>query len=571
MKLNFLKKEQRKFLIEGNYHSGQSVEKRFAQIIERIKTYERSGYGEGLASRIQYMIENNIYSLSTPAISNFGKRDEFGSLSPNLPASCNIINIENSIADIYSCNLEAAMLSKRGAGVGVDFDDIADGNTLVDNNFHSNPKIDWIRTLIDTSQKVSQGGVRRGYATPFECITSPDLPDIYKAIDKTNPNQYDVLVDNTIGVKIPDGFMSLLGKGDSVVRKQWVDLLSVRQKSGQAYVSFVENMNKNCSPIYKKLGYSIDRTNICTEFIQPAISGYTPVCVIGAFNLVHWDLITPQMIKDAIYFLNIMNDEYCYLSENEVGLEKAHASARDRRDIGLGTLGFHSLLQSKMLSFGGIGSRQLNKEIYSTIEKYSIEATEELADIFGPCKFAKLAGFNRRNCSLNMIAPNKSSSFFCTIMDTDAPASPGIEPYVSNSFSKKLAKIQYPFRNPYLTQILQELDKDVFSVWESISTNLGSVQHLDFLSDEIKEVFLTANEISPKDMIDLAADRQEYIDMGQSLNLWNRPNYTLKDLNQIHQYAFDKGIKTLYYFYPQAHATLERDGKQWNECISCAD
>jgi len=260
-----------------------------------------------------------------------------------------------------------------------------------------------------------------------------------------------------------------------------------------------------------------------------------------------------------------MNDEYVRLTENVRGLEKSHASARDKRDIGLGTLGFHSLLQLNFMEFGGVESRRLNKEIYSTIRKYADESTQELAWKFGPCKVAKAAGENVYNCSLIMVAPNKTSSFI------SGAASLGIEPYFSNTFTKKLSKIQHEIKNPYLEKVLQDKGKSNTKVWRSISDNLGSVSHLDFLSQEEKNVFKTFNEISPKDIIDLASDRQLYIDMSQSLNLMNRPNYTMKDLNQIHMYAYEKGIKTLYYFYPQAHASMEKNGERWDACASCAD
>lgn len=573
MKLDFLKGPQREFLSEGNYHKGQTVEERFQDIVDRVRDYESLGFPAGLSNRIKHLLEENIFSLSTPTLANFGKKESDGSLCKNLPASCNIVSVENSVYGIYYANLEVAMLSKRGAGVGIDFTLLPDGGTLIDNTFYSNSKIDWIKSLIDTSQKVSQGGVRRGYATPFESIESETFEQLLKEVDKNNPDKTSVLLDNTIGCVIPEGFMSKIESGDKVAQRKFLNLLNERKKSGQIYISYVENMNKNCSEVYKKLGYIISNSNICVEFCQPYMQGYTPVCVIGAINLMKWDKVKedPQIIKDIIYFLNIMNEEYVLLTKDQPGLERAHAAARDKKDIGLGTLGLHSLFQSKGMAFGSVESRLLNKEIYSTIQKYSIEASEELADLLGPCKFAKEVGMNRRNCSLNMIAPNKSTSFLNTIDDKGNPCSLGIEPYFSNIFTKRLAKIQYTFKNPFLEKLLEEKGQNTFKVWEDISNNLGSVQHLDFLTKEEKDVFLTFGEISPKDIIDLAADRQVYIDMGQSLNLMNRPNYTNKDLFQIHKYAFDKGIKTLYYFYPQAHASLEKEGKSWDSCISCAD
>jgi ribonucleoside-diphosphate reductase alpha chain len=571
MELKYLKTPQIEFLTEGNYLLGQTPQERFTEIINLVRYYEKVvKYPKNTSKIIEYMLDNNYLSLSSPTIANFGRSYKEDANTMPLPASCNIVTPQDSIYDIYSSNLEVAMLSKLGAGVGVDFSHISDRGTLLANNFYTNSKIDWMEAIIDTSQKVSQNGVRRGYAVPFIWIDDADYYSLLKAVDKKNTDKT-VLVDNTVGIKIPYGFMTKLSERDKDAQNRWKALLDVRKNSGQVYILFAENCNKNCSDVYKALELPIDQTNICTEFIQPYIENTTPVCVLAALNLIHWDKITPEMIKACIYFLDMVNEEYVKLTDGIKGIEKSYNAAKTRRDIGLGTLGFHSLLQSKMMAFGGLESRRLNNEIYKTIQEYSIKATIDLAAIFGPCEVAKQAGLHRRNCSLNMIAPNKSTSFLCPVPYTETPVSPGIEAYFSNIFSKRLAKIQYTFKNPFLERLLEEKRENKFEVWESISNNLGSVSHLDFLSLEEKQVFMTFAEISPKDIIDLAADRQRYIDMGQSLNLVNRPNYKLKDLHQIHKYAFDKGIKTLYYFYPQAHAVLEKDGEAWDNCISCAD
>jgi ribonucleoside-diphosphate reductase alpha chain len=178
------------------------------------------------------------------------------------------------------------------------------------------------------------------------------------------------------------------------------------------------------------------------------------------------------------------------------------------------------------------------------------------------CEEANLV---RRNVSLMTIAPNKSTSFLMN------ETSLGIEPFFSNYFVKSLAGIETTFKNKSLKKLLQRKGEDTQEVWDSILKNLGSVQHLDFLTKHEKAVYKTAVEISPKDMIDLAAERQPFIDMSQSLNLWNRPNYSKQDIYDIHKYAFDRGIKTLYYFFPQGHASIEKSGERWDFCESCAD
>lgn len=564
MNLEFLGEDQREFLRVGNYHVGQTVEERYREIFDCILSYSDS-YGADNCNRIVELIEQNILSLSTPQIANLGKK-KVGNTVP-LPASCHNVTVGNSIYDIYSSNLEVAMLSKLGGGVGVDFDDVCQKGTQLDENFYSNSKLDWIKAIIDTSQKVSQNGVRRGFATPYIDIEDVEFFDLLKEVSKKNTDNKSVLVDNTIGINVRDSFIEKLDNKDKEAQKRWAALLNIRKESGNVYISFIGNMNKNCQPAFKKLGLEVCTSNICTEFVQPKIEGITPTCVLAALNLNHWDKIEsdPNIIKMGIYFLDIVCEEYIKNGSGIRGIEKAVRGVIETRNIGLGTLGLHELFQSNDMAFGDVRSRALNKKIYSTIREYSDIATRELAEILGPCKVCADAGIVARNASLMMIAPNKSTGYLCKA------TSIGVEPFFSNIFVKKLAKITVTYKNRNLERLLESKGKNTKDVWDSISKNLGSVLHLDFLTEEEKNIFLTMSEISPKDIIDLASDRQKYIDMSQSLNLINRPNYTLKDLHNIHMYAYEKGVKTLYYFYPQAHATIEQDGKRWDDCISCAD
>ena len=271
------------------------------------------------------------------------------------------------------------------------------------------------------------------------------------------------------------------------------------------------------------------------------------------------------MIVDSFMFLDILNEEYILLTKDIPFMDRARKAAIDKRDIGLGLIGFAELLQKKGLAYGDMYSRSLNKEIFSTIREWGEFYTKKIGEKLGSPRICEEAGLVRRNASLMMVAPNKSTSFISGM------TSGGIEPFMSNMFMKSLAKIQYVFKNPHLERVLKSRDKNTSQVWESIQDNNGSVQHLDFLSLSEKETFRTFAEISPKDLIDLASDRQEFIDMGQSLNLVFRKNYNLQDIIAIHQYAWEKDIKTLYYAYSSAHAALEVEGKGWDDCASCMD
>lgn len=557
-------KEQVEFLINNNYiQEGETIEQRIAAVADVVRKHEHK-YSKGLGDRIEDYITKQILSLSTPQWANMGRKKEQGSTP--LPVSCNIITYPNSIQGIYYAHGEAAMLSKLGAGVGAGFTKVADKGTKISKGFYSNPKLDWIEDFVRTTQKVSQG-TRRGYGVPFISIDDPEFYDVMDRVSKNNPNSHDPLVENNVGIILPKGFRDRVRNGDKEAQKRFLIVCQERQDIGKIYIGDVENLNKNCSPVYSKLGHIVDSLNICMEACTPSYDDKTFTCVLSSLNLVHWDTIkeNPQIIKDCIMFLDIVVEDYIELTDGVPFMEKARRSAIEKRDIGLGTLGFAELLQMKGFAYGDVGSRTLNKQIYKTIRQYAEEATKEMATKLGSAPMCAQAGLVRRNVSLLMLAPNKSTSFIC------GNTTPGIEPNRSNVFVKALSGIQVVVKNKYLEKLLIEKGKNDTATWKTIIDNIGSVQHLDFLSQREKNIFKTASEISPKDIIDLAADRQEFIDMSQSLNLFNRPNYTLKDIYDIHMYAFDKGIKALYYLYPQVHAAFEKAGERWDACVSCAD
>lgn len=556
--------EQLEFLNKKNYLNGQTLEERVGEICNLIKTYE-TDYSIGLSERMRRYILGQIFSMSTPQYPNLAFKKEKGTTP--LPVSCYITAPQNSIQGIYYAIGETAMMSKLGGGVGADFTNLVPKGTQIGKDFYANSKLDWIEDLVRASQKVSQGSQRRGYSVPFISIEDPEFWDLIKRCEKSNPDKNDPLVSNNVGIVLTKGCRDKIKNGDKELQKRYMKCLYIRESSGKLYLLDVENCNKNQSPVYEKLGQEVCSTNICTEITTPKYEDKSFVCVIGSLNLTKWDEIEadPQIIKDCMMFLDICVSEFIRLTENVPFMEKARRSAIEKRDIGLGALGFHEYLQSKDCAFGDLESRWINKKIFSTIRKYAEEYTEEIGEKLGSPKMCQDAGMVRRNVSLLMVAPNKSTSFLM------GKTSLGIEPFFGNYFVKGLAGIESTFKNKHLKPLLEKKNKDTVEVWDSILKNLGSVQHLDFLSEKEKAIFKTASEISPKDIIDLAADRQVYIDMSQSLNLFNRPNYSKKDIYEIHKYAFDRGIKTLYYYYSQAHAALEKNGEKWDACESCAD
>ena len=559
--------EQLEFLKKKNYLNGKTFEERLDEICALLETYE-ADYSVGLAARMRRNISQKIFSMSTPQYPNLALKRQKGTTP--LPVSCYITAPQNSIQGIYYAIGETAMMSKLGGGVGADFTNLVDKGQPIGEDgeeFYANSKLDWIEDLVRASQKVSQGSQRRGYSVPFISIEDAEFWDLIKRCEKSNPDKNDPLVSNNVGIILPIGFHDKIKNGDKELQKRYMKCLYIRESSGKLYLLDVANCNKNQSPVYAKLGHQVCSTNICTEITTPKYDDKSFVCVIGSLNLNKWDEIEadPQIIKDCLMFLDICVSEFIRLTENVPFMEKARRSAIEKRDIGLGALGFHEYIQSKDCAFGDLESRWINKKIFSTIRKYADEYTAEIGEKLGSPKMCQDAGMVRRNVSLLMVAPNKTTSF---LMDK---TSLGVELFFSNYFVKALAGIESTFKNKKLTQYLQEHGQDTPEVWESILKNLGSAQHLDFLTPKQKACVRTFSEVSPKDIIDLAADRQVYIDMSQSLNLMNRPNYSKKDIYEIHKYAWEKGIKTLYYYFSQAHASLEKNGEKWDACESCAD
>ena len=931
------REEAVKFLQNKKYlEDGETIEQRIDGICSVIARHELSYNEPGLAERIKGYINDQILIPSTPQWSNVGRSYKG---SANLPASCYILGVENSIQGIYKSFGETAMMSKLGGGIGSSYINVVDKGTKLEEGFYSNSKLDWIEDGLRSSQKVSQGAVRRGYSVPSILITDVEYYDFIERLDKKNPDAKDPLVRNTGCIVLPKTFWEDF-ETDPELKKRFLLLIQKRKSKGKIYILDIANCNINHSEVYEKLGMEVNATNICcvtgdqivatedgfktvkqlsdsnqplklfdnedlhdstamlfrgnadvykvtlsngmshtitsnhelvvrdrnrkvyqqsidtglkvgkkvciqskkglfgkrnepglafllglflgdgnkqsengvrisiwendfdltkeiesiceefynradtvisannelpkfvnghtgdslvkrknlyttvfnrsgfefkkgtipswiwdadeetqwqllrgllyadgsvgdynkgksfgkpinlslvsidltllknlqlitsnlglkfkvydfkdaqtsslpkndgtgeysdyeskrsyrlilsnkndllvleenTKFLSrknvilekrkyrdnshksseiisiehegkqdvycPTVDSdkhlwicngfitsntealtaldprYSFVCMLASQNLMKYDVIKkdPQITKDCFMFLDIMVTEFIDLTEGIPFMEKARRSAIEKRDIGLGTMGLTDLFRSKGYAFGDLDSRRLNKEIYKFMRDCGEEYTREAAEILGSPQLCVDAGMVRRNVSLMMIAPNKSTSF---LPGETQGVSQGIQSRVSNYYSQELAGFEAVVKDQFLMEELEAIGKNTEETWGKILSNNGSVQKLEFLSEKQKSVFKTASEVSPKDLIDLAADRQVYIDMAQSLNLFGRPQYTTKDVYDIHRYAFSKGIKTLYYYFAQGHASIEvDDGSLWNQCEACAD
>jgi len=413
---------------------------------------------------------------------------------------------------------------------------------------------------------VSQGSVRRGRFSPYLPIEHNDISEFLDIGTEGNPIQ-----ELTHGVSVTDKWMTEMIEGDSEKRNTWAKVIQRRGEIGYPYIFFKDNANEGAPEVYKKLNYKINASNLCTEIMLPSNDNWSFVCCLSSLNLLHYDKWKDSdAVETMVYFLDAVITEFTekleeYRDSNDrddqqtfLFMERAYNFAKENRALGLGVLGWHSLLQSKMLSFNSQEAFKLNNEIFKFIKDKSYKASKELAHLFGEPKVLKSHG--RRNATLNAIAPTTSSAFIL------GQVSQGIEPIWSNIYVKDIAKIKTTIKNPFLVKLLQKKNKDTQDVWRSIRDQDGSVQHLNFLNSEEKEVFKTYPEIDQMDIIYQAANRQNHIDQGQSVNIMVHPDMDVKEINKIYITAWRLGLKSLYY---QHSMNAAQKFKQKKDCASC--
>jgi ribonucleoside-diphosphate reductase alpha chain len=403
--------------------------------------------------------------------------------------------------------------------------------------------------MYDTTVDVcKQAEARRGACAVYLPVEHDDINEFLDIGTEGNPIQ-----NLQYGVTITDDWMKSMIGGAKRKREVWAKIIQRRNEFGFPYIMFKDNTNNN-SP-YKELGLDITASNLCSEIQLPTDSYNSFVCCLGSINLLHWDEIKDtDAIEIYTQFLNAVMDEFISKSAVLPGLARANRFAEQHRAIGIGVLGYHSLLQSKLLEFDSMQSKALNNEIFKTIKQRSEDASKWLYEY----KNYRSIRDGYANTTLMAIAPTKSSSFI------HGAVSMGIEPIKSNYFIKDLAKTKTVYKNPFLECELEKYDLNTEEVWEGILKKDGSVQHLDFPT---KEVFKSFVEIPPKELVLQAAQRQKYIDQSQSLNLMIDPSIPVKDINQLYIYAWKEGVKTLYYQFSQSSA--QAFSRNILECSSC--
>ncbi|MEO9503916.1 MAG: ribonucleoside-diphosphate reductase subunit alpha [Maribacter dokdonensis] len=552
----WLNQDSRNFLASGYLTPGVSAETRIREIADRA---EKILGMPGFSDKFYGYMSEGFYSLASPVWSNFGKER-------GLPISCFGSNIADDMGNILYTQSEVGMMSKLGGGTSGYFGNIRHRGAEVKNNGKASGAVHIMQLFESMVDVVSQGSVRRGPFSPYLPVEHADIEEFLEIGTEGNPIQ-----ELTHGVTVTNEWMQEMVDGDNEKRSIWAKVLQRRGEMGYPYIFFKDNANNGAADVYQEKGHKIYASNLCTEIMLPSSDEWSFVCVLSSVNVLHYDKWKDtDAVETMVFFLDAVITEFCEKlevyrdSENRedrqtfLFMERAYNFAKDNRALGLGVLGWHSLLQSKMLPFNSQEAYNLNSEIFKTIKEKSYSASEELADKFGEPKVLK--GFGRRNATLNAIAPTTSSAFIL------GQVSQGIEPIWSNTYVKDIAKVKTTIRNPFLVDLLEEKGMNTTEVWRSIRDFDGSVQHLDFLSDLEKDVFKTYSEIDQMDIIYQAANRQNHIDQGQSVNIIVHPEMPVKEINKIHVTAWKLGLKSLYY---QHSMNAAQKFKQKKDCASC--
>ena len=540
----WLNEDSRVFLERG-YLKGETPEERIKSICDTAQGYLGI---EGFSDKFESYMKQGFYSLASPVWSNFGRKR-------GLPISCNGVYVPDRMDGILAKQSEVGMQTKHGSGTSAYFGDLRGRGAKINSGGESSGAVHFMELFDKVAAVVSQGNVRRGSFAAYLPIEHPDIKEFLRIRSEGNAIQ-----EMSFGVTVGDDWMKSMIDGDADKRQIWASVIKKRFETGYPYLFFKDTANNQAPDCYKDNEMEIYASNLCNEISLPSVEEESFVCCLSSLNLVRWDeIIKTDAVETLTMFLDAVMEEYIQKTKDIPFMRPSHDFARRHRALGMGVLGWHSYLQSKKIGFESMEAKLANSSIFKEIRKRSDKATEELFDLLGGPIYAE--NYGRRNTTTLAIAPTTSSSFIL------GQVSPSIEPLNSNYFVKNLAKGKFTYKNPYLKDVLSEYNKDNDEIWLGILVAGGSVQHLSFMSDEDKEVFKTFGEISQKEIVIQAAQRQKYLDQGQSLNLMIAPKTPLKEVNQLMIYAWENGVKGLYY--QRSSNPSQELSRSLMECKSC--
>ena len=534
------------FLREGYLLEGVDPKERIGQIAANAEAILDD---DGFADRFYEYMSRGYYSLASPIWANFG-------LDRGLPISCFGSHIEDNMESILYTHAEVGEMTKLGGGTSGYFGEIRPRGSPITNNGKSNGSYSFTELFDTAINVVSQGETRRGQFAGYIDVEHDDLDEWLNIKTEGDPVQ-----DIYYGVIIGDDWFQEMVDGDTAKREKWAKIVETRINIGVPYIIFRGNMNEGKPQVYKDKDYQINASNLCTEIALPATSDESFVCCLSSMNALHYDeWKDTDAVETLTRFLDAVMEEFIQKTEGTQFMERAVRFAKRHRAIGIGVLGWHSYLQSNMIPFDSMEAMQKNENVFRTIKEKSYAESERLADEFG--EPAVLEGYGRRNTTTMSVAPTKSSSVIF------GQVSPSIEPLTANYFVRDSAKLKSTQKNRFLEAILEERGKNNRETWDSIASRDGSVQHLDCLTDKEKDVFKTMAEIPQMAIINQAAQRQEYIDQAQSINVSIDPSeVSTKEINQLYIDAWEKGVKSLYY--QKSVNAAQKFSRNILECKAC--
>ena len=557
----------KKTITGGYLINGESPKDAYERV---AKTIAKRLYKPELAEKFFDYIWKGWLCLASPVLSNTGS-------DRGLPISCFGIDVADSVHDIGTKNLEMMLLAKHGGGVGIGINMIRPAGARITNNGTSDGVVPFCKIYDSTILATNQGSVRRGAASVNINIEHPDFDEWVEIREPKGDVNRQSLNLHQCAV-VGDKFMRRLEAGDKEARRKWSKLLQKRKATGEPYILFKGNTNKNNPEAYKKNSLKVHMTNICSEIVLHTDESHSFVCCLSSVNLDKYDeWKNTNLIYDATWFLDGVLEEFIQKAKNMKGFENSVRSAEKGRALGLGVLGWHSLLQKSGISFESLLAQFKTREIFSKIKIETERASRALAETYGEPLWCVGTGF--RNTHLRAIAPTVSNSKLA------GNVSPGIEPWAANVFTEQSAKGTFIRKNKELKKVLRKVGIDTKETWDKILEDGGSVQGIKQLDgwyydhggrlnqeegESVKNVFKTFKEINQLELIRQAGIRQDYIDQSVSLNLAFPSEATPRWLNTVHFEAWKQGVKTLYY--TRTESVLRGDiaaAAMDPDCLSC--
>lgn len=571
--------------LEGGYLlDGESYQDCFARVA--------TSYADNPphAQRLYDYISTLWFMPATPVLSNAGT-------TRGLPISCFLSEVQDSLENIFYSFQELGWLAAKGGGTGVYWGNLRSIGESVGKVGKTSGPIPFIKMQESQSLAISQGSLRRGSSSAYMPIWHPEIEEFISLRKPTGGDRNRKTLELHHAVVIDDAFMEAVQDGEkyflrspkdhSVVsaidaRTLWFNLLSTRLETGEPYILFIDNVNKQIPKHHRMLGLEVKMSNLCSEIHLPTGVDYldkerSAVCCLSSVNLEKWDewKDNKKFIEDIYRFLdNVLQD---FIDSAPVEMGRAKYSARMERSVGLGVMGFHGFLQKKGIPWESVSAKTYNKQIFEHLRHEAIQASKALGKEKGNCPDFDAARMlqqgtslppNRRFSYVLAVAPTASISIIC------GEASPSIEPRKANAYIHELKNGFVVVRNKYLEDLLENKGQNTEEVWASIVQHNGSVQHLHFLTQDEKDTFKTAMEIDQRWLIDFAGDRSIFIDQGQSLNIFLPPDVHKNYLHKVHFEAWKKGVKSLYYCHSDSVGRGEYVGTEsrtndYEECIAC--